>query len=114
MPITTAEQRRVLDQASRAVRRGVIDPAHKSFIQQRNTYDGQCKAAGLSNMHGLRHRYAQDRYEVLTAGRHRPLAAFGAVVDACAACRDAARQAISRELGHERTQITAVILKVIT
>lgn len=27
---------------------------------------GQCKAAGLSNMHGLRHRYAQDSYEVMT------------------------------------------------
>lgn len=37
--------------------------------------------------------------------------AFGAVADAGAAHHDAqARQAISRELGHERTQITAVYL----
>nr|WP_236903757.1 hypothetical protein [Cupriavidus malaysiensis] len=80
----------MLDQVPEPSGAGSLIPAHKSFIQQRNTYDGQCKAAGLSNMHGLRHRYAQDRYEVLTAGRHRPLAAFGAVVDACAACRGCA------------------------
>jgi hypothetical protein len=41
-------------------------PAQKTDIQQRHTYDGQCKAAGLSHMHGLRHRYAQARYEALT------------------------------------------------
>jgi hypothetical protein len=41
-------------------------PANKSYIQQRQVYDGQCKAARLSNMHGLRHRYAQRRYEALT------------------------------------------------
>ncbi len=39
---------------------------HKMFIQQRHTYDGQCKVADLSSMHGLRHRYAQMRYEALT------------------------------------------------
>ncbi|MCA8340618.1 hypothetical protein [Burkholderia cepacia] len=44
---------------------GSLIRTHKSYIQQRYTYDGQCKAAGLSNMHGLRHRYAQDRYEAL-------------------------------------------------
>ena len=32
------------------------------YIQQRHVYDGQCRAAGLSNRHGLRHRYAQIRY----------------------------------------------------
>lgn len=45
---------------------GSLIPADKSFIQQRHVYDGQCKAAGLSHMHGLRHQYAQARYEVLT------------------------------------------------
>jgi hypothetical protein len=28
------------------------------YVQQRQVYDGQCKKAGLSKMHGLRHRYA--------------------------------------------------------
>lgn len=112
VPITTAEQRRVLDQAHQLAGAGSLIPAHKSFIQQRNTYDGQCKAAGLSNMHGLRHRYAQDRYEVLT-GWKAPAAGGPSARSLTPAQRimDAqARQAISRELGHERTQITAVYL----
>jgi hypothetical protein len=41
-------------------------PTHKRYVQQRQVYDGQCKRAGLSKMHGLRHRYAQMRYESLT------------------------------------------------
>lgn len=112
VPITTAEQRRVLDLAHQLAGAGSLIPAHKSYIQQRHTYDGQCKAAGLSNMHGLRHRYAQDRYEVLT-GWKAPTAGGPSVRSLTAAQRaiDAkARQEISRELGHERAQITAVYL----
>ncbi|WP_244150106.1 integrase domain-containing protein [Xanthomonas sacchari] len=66
VPITTPEQRTVLDEAHRLTGLGSLIPANKTYIQQRHVYDGQCKAAGLSNMHGLRHRYAQMRYEVLT------------------------------------------------
>ncbi|WP_236186762.1 phage integrase N-terminal domain-containing protein [Pseudomonas protegens] len=112
VPITTAEQRHVLDLAHRLAGAGSLIPAHKSYIQQRHTYDGQCKAAGLSNMHGLRHRYAQDRYEVLT-GWKAP-AAGGPSARSLPPTQRAmdlqARQTISRELGHERTQITVVYL----
>ena len=66
VPITTPEQRTVLDEAHRLAGLGSLIPANKTYIQQRHVYDGQCKAAGLSNMHGLRHRYAQMRYEALT------------------------------------------------
>jgi site-specific recombinase XerC len=112
MPITTPEQRAVLDEAIRLAGTGSLIPANKSYIQQRQFYDGQCKAAGLSNMHGLRHRYAQMRYDALTgwkapkAGgppRH-SLSAKQRELDTCA------RQSISRELGHERIAVTAVYL----
>ena len=112
VPVTTAEQRRVLDQAHQLAGAGSLIPAHKNFIQQRHTYDGQCKAAGLSHMHGLRHRYAQDRYEALT-GWKAPAAggpSARSLTPAQRALDAQARQAISRELGHERTQITAVYL----
>jgi site-specific recombinase XerC len=66
IPITTPEQRAMLDEAHRLAGTGSLIPANKTYIQQRQVYDGQCKAAGLSNMHGLRHRYAQVRYEALT------------------------------------------------
>ncbi len=112
VPITTAEQRQVLDLAHQFAGAGALIPAHKNYIQQRHTYDGQCKAAGLSNMHGLRHRYAQDRYEVLTGWKAPAVGGPSArsLTPAQRAMDAQARQAISRELGHERTQITAVYL----
>lgn len=112
VPITTAEQRAVLDQARALVGSGSLIPAHKSYIQQRHVYDGQCKASGLSAMHGLRHAYAQARYEVLTGWE--PPATGGPAVRELTPDQRAAdaevRQQISRELGHERIQVTSVYL----
>ena len=112
VPITTPEQRAVLDEAYRLAGTGSLIPADKSYIQQRHVYDGQCKRAGLSNMHGLRHRYAQMRYEVLT-GWKAP-AAGGPPVRTLTPEQRAqdtwARQIVSRELGHERAQVTAIYL----
>ena len=91
---------------------GSLIPVHKTYIQQRHVYDGQCKAAGLSNMHGLRHRYAQMRYEVLT--ERKALAAGGpgkAQLNSSQRLSDQhARQQISRELGHERLKVTSIYL----
>lgn len=112
VPITTPEQRAVLDEVHRLAGQGSLIPVHKTYIQQRHVYDGQCKAAGLSNMHGLRHRYAQMRYEVLT-GWQAPAAGGQQqqMLPANQQLQDLqARQRISRELGHERTSITAVYL----
>src|SRR5690606_34234117 len=111
-PITGSEQRAVLDAAHRLTGTGSLIPAQKTYIQQRQTYDGQCKAAGLSHMHGLRHRYAQARYEQLT-GWKAPAVGGPSVSALDSAQRETdsrARQTISRELGHERTQITTVYL----
>jgi hypothetical protein len=87
-------------------------PAHKTYIQQRYVYDGQCKAAGLSNMHGLRHRYAQMRYETLTGWKSPAAGGPGtAQFDLSQRLVDRhARQQISRELGHERVKVTEVYL----
>ena len=112
VPITTPEQRIILDQAHRLAGAGSLIPSHKTYIQQRHTYDGQCKAAGLNHMHGLRHHYAQARYEALT-GWKAP-AAGGPVARALTPVQrvqdSLARQTISHELGHERPQIAAVYL----
>ncbi|MGS8566431.1 integrase domain-containing protein, partial [Salmonella enterica subsp. enterica serovar Newport] len=66
VPVTTPGQRALLEQVHQFAGVGSLIPAHKTYIQQRHVYDGQCKAAGLSHMHGLRHRSAQERYEALT------------------------------------------------
>ncbi len=112
VPITTPEQRAVLDEAHRLAGSGSLIPTHKTYIQQRHVYDGQCKAAGLSNMHGLRHRYAQMQYEALTGlkapavgGPHRSsLSPAQRVQDR------QARQSISRDLGHERIDVVSIYL----
>jgi integrase len=112
VPISTPEQRGVLDQAHELAGSGSLIPAHKAYIQQRHVYDGQCKAAGLSNMHGLRHRYAQARYETLT-GWKAPAAGGPStrVLTSAQRAQDLiAHRIISRELGHERTEITKVYL----
>ncbi len=112
VPITTAKQRNVLHAAHRLAGTGSLIPANKTYIQQRHVYDGQCKAAGLSHMHGLRHQYAQSRYETLT-GRPPPAACGPLVTELSPTQRiedHHARQTISRELGHERVQITAIYL----
>ena len=102
----------MLDEAHRLAGSGSLIPAHKTYIQQRHVYDGQCKAAGLSNMHGLRHRYAQMRYEALT-GWKAPAAGGPAKALFSASQRTTdqhARQQISRELGHERLKVTSIYL----
>ena len=112
VPITTPEQRCVLDRAHQLAQAGSLIPAATTYIQQRDTYDGQCQAAGLSCLHGLRHRYAQVRYETLT-GWKAPTDGGPTARMLTAAQREQdarARQTITRELGHGRSQITAVYL----
>lgn len=87
-------------------------PAEKTYIEQRHVYDRQCKVAGLKHMHGLRHAYAQSRYEALT-GWKAPSAGGPSTrsLDEWQRAADLeARQMISWELGHERVEITKVYL----
>ncbi|MGZ9896537.1 integrase domain-containing protein [Bordetella bronchiseptica] len=112
VPITTPEQRAVLNEAHRLAGSGSLVPPHKTYIQLRHVYDGQCKAAGLSNMHGLRHRYAQIRCEVLTEWKS-PTAGGHSSTQLDLPRRTVnqyARQQISRELGHERLKVTSLYL----
>jgi len=69
-------------------------------------------AIGLSNMHGLRHRYAQMRHEVLT-GWKAPAAGGPDKAQLSSSQRMSdqhARQQISHELGHERLKVTSIYL----
>ena len=112
VPITTTAQRDALQAAHHLAGTGSLIPANKTYIQQRHVYDGQCKAAGLSNMHGLRHQYAQKRYEILT-GWKSPAAGGPGKAQFALSQRLVdrhARQQISRELGHERLTVTSIYL----
>lgn len=112
VPITEQAQRLLLEEAHALASTGSLIPAHKTYVEQLRLYEGQCKAAGLSSMHGLRHAYAQSRYERIT-GWKAPAAggpATGMLDDMERARDELARLAISRELGHERAEITNVYL----
>ncbi|MCC7413429.1 MAG: integrase domain-containing protein [Gammaproteobacteria bacterium] len=112
IPVRTPAQRALLDRAHRLAGRGSLIPGERNYRQQLRVYERHTANAGLSKLHGLRHAYAQARYEELTGwkspaagGRSsKSLSGGERVVD-----REA-RLAISRELGHEREQITAVYL----
>lgn len=112
IPILTPEQRAALDFAHKLVGERSLIPAEKTYIEQRHVYDRQCKIAELKRMHGLRHAYAQARYEVLT-GWKAPAAGGPSTQSMTASQRLTdfeARLIISRELGHERIEITNVYL----
>ena len=112
IPIRTSEQRAVLDRARQLAGLGALIPPNRNYIQQLRLYEGQTLRAGLYGMHGLRHAYAQQRYLELT-GWQAP-AAGGPASDTLTTEQrvldKSARLEISRELGHEREQITTVYL----
>ena len=56
----------VRNEARRLAGGGALIPPDRSYRQQLKVYEGQTRDAGLYRMHGLRHRYAQSRYEELT------------------------------------------------
>jgi site-specific recombinase XerD len=110
IPILTTEQRYWLDQAKQlvTVKNQSLIPFKKSYIQQRCVYDKQVLRAGLKNLHGLRHAYAQRRYKELT-GWEAPL--NGGVKSRKYTAQQKlidyhARIILSEELGHGREQIT--------
>ena len=112
LPIRTVEQRELLNRVYKLVGKGSLIPSSRNYVQQLRVYEGHTLRAGLSRMHGLRHAYAQRRYEELT-GWNSPAAGGPPSKSLTKRQRDRdlqARLIISRELGHEREQITSVYL----
>ncbi|NQD95283.1 integrase [Pseudomonas sp. CrR25] len=121
IPVRTDQQRSVLLEAARLAGRGSLIPPQRSYIEHLRIYERQLSAAGISRAHGLRHAYAQQRYEELT-GRLAPVAlgeqidglrhhAVSKLIALPGRITDTeARRIVSAELGHARTQITTVYL----
>ena len=112
LPIRTENQRTLLDRAHKVAGKGAVIPSSRNHKQQGRIYDGHALRAGLSKMHGLRHAYAQQRYEELT-GWKSPIAGGPSSKSLTHEQRETNRQArliLSRELGHERRQVVTVYL----
>jgi integrase len=112
IPIRTQAQRSLLDEAKALAGKGSLIPESMRYKDQLERFKSQCREAGIRNVHGFRHQYAQVRYREETGW-------------ACPACGgptakqltpeqkaldQEARLMISRELGHGREQVTAVYL----
>ncbi|MEM7706540.1 MAG: phage integrase N-terminal domain-containing protein [Pseudomonadota bacterium] len=112
IPVLTERQRVLLREIEQLVGSGALIPTNLNYVEQLRKYERQTLKAGLKNLHGLRHGYAQRRYEQLT-GWECP-AAGGP--DRHQLTREAkhlnrkARLIISSELGHARAQISATYL----
>ncbi len=112
IPVRTRAQRVVLDRVHRLAGHGSQIPATRKYRQQLRVHERHTADAGLSKLHGLRHPYAQGRYEELTGWK--ALVAGGPALRSLTREQRAvdreARLVISREIGHECEQITTVYL----
>ncbi len=112
IPVRNEEQRELLNRARRLAGLGSLIPSNRNYVHQMRVYEGNTLRAGLSRMHGLRHAYAQNRYQELT-GWKCPAAGGTNSKALTPEQRDLDREArltISRELGHEREAVTAAYL----
>jgi len=62
IPIGTAVQRAVLNEAKRLASVGSLIPAETNYRDQLKAFRAECERVGINGVHGLRHRYAQERY----------------------------------------------------
>ena len=112
IPILTDEQRQLLAQASTLTRGGSLIPPQLMYVQQMKRYENTCLKIGLDRAHGLRHRYAQQRYVALTGFECHAVSGVAArrLSEAHRALDKMARAIITQELGHGRLPVTAVYL----
>lgn len=110
IPIQTEEQRHWLEEAKKLVGRydASLIPEKKTYIQQRAVYEKQAYRAGLKNLHGLRHAYAQRRYFEMT-NMQAPICGGLKSSELTKTQKELdfkARMSLTEELGHSREQIT--------
>ncbi|MFZ7286269.1 phage integrase N-terminal domain-containing protein [Avibacterium gallinarum] len=115
IPITSQSQRNLLDEIHAfCQQQGTksLIPAHKNYEQQMRTYEYQTTKVGELKNHGLRHAYAQRRYETLS-GLSSPKNGGKTSRKLSEGERQRnleSRLQVSSELGHNREEITAVYL----
>lgn len=115
IPLTTQSQRDCLDRIKLLVGKNEsLIPKELTYRQQRERYDYLTHKNGFHKLHGLRHAYAQHRYEVITNqltngyGWKPPIAGGPTSFQLNAYEKHIdyqARLMISQELGHSRVEI---------
>jgi len=121
LEITTDAQRQWLDKVTQLVPPGEsLIPRDRSYRQHLSQYQAQTKLMGVCKLHGLRHAYAQRRYQELTrlydpsgkgfvcpidgGKQYKAMTDEEKMIDRCA------RLEISRDLGHSRVNIVRIYI----
>lgn len=112
IPVLTEHQRDVLNRAYELAGKGSMIPPEHNYKEWLSTYEKATNRAGLHELHGLRHSYAQERFEAV-AGFKSPLAGGPGRDQLTPEQKERdfeARMVVSNELGHNREEVTAVYL----
>ena len=112
IPVRTEGQRNVLDRAHRLAGFGSLIPSNRNYVHQMRVYEGNTLRAGLSRLHGLRHAYAQSRYEELTGWKCPAVGGPESKVltPEQSEADHQARLTISQELGHDREAVVSAYI----
>ena len=112
IPILKPEQRQWLNDAKTLVKfkSHSLIPVDTSFKTYYERFRKRCARNGINSRHGLRHAYAQQRYQELT---NMPCSIKGGLPlkemsEEQHTLDKAARMQLTRELGHGRIQITRI------
>lgn len=109
--ITNENQVKALNDAINLVNGdGSMIPPDKSYKEHLGQFERQTASIGLGQTHGLRHKYAQDRYRELTGFDCPIVGGVRELDDEDKLFDEMARRTISSELGHNRIVITGVYL----
>jgi hypothetical protein len=106
LEVRTQSQRDLLNKIKALTPTGSLIEKDKKYIQAVKVFEKRCQKVSL-RMHGLRHAYALDRYKELT-GRNAPVRSDEKSIKD--KLDQSARLQISRELGHNRVEITNAYL----
>ena len=112
IPITTKEQRELLERAKELVGAQSMIPSGLNYREHLQAWKTQTRKIGLPKTHGLRHRFAQELYQLLT-GFPPPLAGGPKRAQLSEEQRQQdrkAREMVTSVLGHSRISITNTYL----
>lgn len=112
IPVLTQEQRQLLAEVRQLTGSGSLIPPARSYREHLRVFERETASVGIGHTHGLRHAYAQRRYEELT-GRKPPVLGGRSRRTMRREERrkdEEIRRQISEELGHSRISITSIYL----
>ncbi|EDJ8133761.1 integrase [Salmonella enterica subsp. enterica] len=112
IPVLTQEQRQLLAEVRELAGSGSLIPPDRSYREHLRVFERETASVGIGHTHGLRHAYAQRRYEELT-GRKPPVLGGRSRRTMRREERrkdDEIRRQISEELGHSRVSVTSIYL----